>query len=61
MHFRHAQSVLLDLETWAPRTKKMVCGHDLSPGTPGVEQALNEYFGLGKVHTGPGKLWYIDK
>jgi len=55
------ESVLDDLKTWAPRTKKMVCGHDLSAETPGVQQALDEYFGPGQVHTGPGKIWYIDK
>lgn len=54
-------SVLDDLKTWDRRARKMVCGHDLSPETPGVKQALDEYFGLGKVHTGPGKLWYVDK
>ena len=52
---------LLDLETWEPRAKKMVCGHDLSSVTPGVEQALNKYFGPGKVSRGPGSLWYLDK
>jgi hypothetical protein len=55
------ESVLLDLQLWVPRAKKMVCGHDLSPETPGVKQALDEYFGPGKVSTGPGSLWYIDK
>jgi hypothetical protein len=55
------ESVLLDLETWAPRTKKLVCGHDLKAETPGVEKALNEYFGPGRVAHGPGSIWYLDK
>jgi hypothetical protein len=55
------ESVLLDIETWEPRARKMVCGHDLSPVTPGVEKALTEYFGSGKVARGPDSLWYVDK
>jgi predicted O-methyltransferase YrrM len=55
------ESALLDLKTWEPRARKMICGHDLNPETPGVQQALDEYFGPGKVSQGPGKLWYIDK
>jgi hypothetical protein len=55
------ESVLLDLETWEPRAKKMISGHDLSAVTPGVEKALNQYFGAGKVAHGPGSLWYVDK
>lgn len=55
------ESVLLDLKTWEPRAKKMICGHDLSPETPGVKQALDEYFGSGQVRIGPGKLWYVEK
>ena len=55
------ESVLDDLKTWAPRTKKMVCGHDLKAATPGVEKALNEFYGIGKVARGPGSLWYVDK
>jgi len=55
------ESVLDDLNTWDLRTRKMVCGHDFSPNTPGVEKALNEFFGRGKVAHGPGSLWYVDK
>jgi hypothetical protein len=40
---------------------KLICGHDLSPVTPGVERALNEFFGAGKVARGPGSLWYFEK
>jgi Methyltransferase domain len=53
-------SVLDDLKTWTPRARRMICGHDLAPGTPGVQQALDEFFGPGKVQTGPGSLWYVD-
>jgi hypothetical protein len=55
------ESVLLDLETWDSRAMKLICGHDLSPVTPGVERALNEFFGAGKVARGPGSLWYFEK
>ena len=50
-----------DLMAWLPKTKKLICGHDyLKTDFPGVQQALDEYFGLGQVHTGPGSLWYVD-
>jgi hypothetical protein len=55
------ESVLLDLETWASRTLKMLCGHDLSPATPGIEKALTEFCGMKGVVRGPGSLWYIKK
>ena len=48
-----------DLELWAPRTKKLVCGHDLN--VPGVEQAVMEYYGRERVHAGAHVIWYVDK
>lgn len=56
------EAVLADLRNWAPRAKKLICGHDyLKADSPGVQQALDEHFGPGKVSQGPGSLWYIDK
>lgn len=54
-------AVLADLQTWATRARKMVCGHDLDPTTPGVEQALAEFCGMDRVVKCPGRLWYIKK
>jgi hypothetical protein len=54
------QSVLTDLETWVPRTRKLVCGHDLDhPECPGVRQALTEFFGMDRVVAGPDTLWAV--
>lgn len=51
-----------DLLAWLPKTKKLICGHDyMKADSPGVQQALDEYFTPGQVHTGPGSLCYIDK
>lgn len=56
------ESVLADLQNWEPRTTRLLCGHDLSPNTPGVEQALVEYFGsLDRVERGAGTLWFVRK
>ena len=55
------ESQLLDLQTWAHRAKKLICGHDLDPSTPGIEQALQEFCGMQGVVRAPGKLWYIEK
>ncbi len=53
-------SVLDDLKTWVPRTRKLVCGHDWATGTPGIEQALKEFCGMQGVFHGPGLIWYMD-
>lgn len=51
-----------DLQAWLPKAKKLICGHDyMKADYPGVQRALDEYFGPGQVHTGPGSLWYVDK
>ena len=56
------ESVLLDLQLWAPRAKKLFCGHDWrTGGNPGVEAALNEFYGMNGVAHGAGSIWYIDK
>ena len=54
------EAVMEDLETWTPRAKKLLCGHDLTdPNNPGVRQALYEFFGADRVASGPDSIWYI--
>src|SRR5208337_1339867 len=57
-------SVLDDLKTWAPRARKLICGHDLNNenkhDSPGVGEALEEFFGMQGVFRGPGSIWYMD-
>jgi predicted O-methyltransferase YrrM len=57
------RAVLEDLQLWEPRTRKLVCGHDYGgPMTPGVEEAVNEYFGSReRIKLGPGTLWAVRK
>jgi len=52
------KAVMCDLATWAPRAKKLICGHDFNdPMYPGVKQAVYEYFGAEFVTPGPDGLW----
>ena len=53
------EAVLKDLTLWAPRARRIVCGHDLN--VPGVEQALAEYYGLDKIKPGAHVMWYVEK
>jgi hypothetical protein len=54
------EAVMADLATWAPRTKKLICGHDLNdPMYPGVKQAIYEYFGADAITPGPDSLWAV--
>lgn len=39
------ESVKRDIQLWAPKTKKIICGHDYSDAWPGVKKAVHEYFG----------------
>ncbi len=66
------EEALKDLTLWAPRARKLVCGHDLYHNEcPGVEQALNEFYGVNrykrndlttpKVGRGPYTLFFIEK
>ena len=58
------ESVLEDLKTWMPRTRKLLCGHDLNhetkTDTPGVGDALEKFCGMQGVFRGPGSIWYMD-
>jgi len=57
----HSREALLEnLEVWAPRTKKLVCGHDFNdPMYPGVKQAVYEFFGADRIVAGPDSIWYV--
>lgn len=37
--------VLLDILTWLPKTRHLICGHDYSDVWPGVKRAVAEVFG----------------
>ncbi len=52
------QSVINDIEAWLPIAKKIICGHDYSPGWPEVMKAVNEKFG-DKVKS-LDTIWWID-
>jgi hypothetical protein len=55
------EAVMTDLKAWAPRTKKMICGHDFNdPMYPGVKQAVYEYFGADAIKVGPDSLWSAE-
>jgi len=55
------EAFLADLETWAPRTTKLLCGHDFTdPMYPGVKEALYEFYGKDRVKQGPDSIWYIQ-
>lgn len=51
------EAVIRDLRLWAPKTRKLICGHDWSFAS--VRQAVNEFFGHDKVTTGPGEIWQV--
>jgi hypothetical protein len=59
----HYQSVVEDIEAWAPRTRKMICGHDYYDTDPKVgwevKRAVDEKFGP-RVHSIPGtSIWAV--
>jgi autotransporter strand-loop-strand O-heptosyltransferase len=40
------EQTLAELKAWAPKAKKLICGHDWNPNLfPGVEKAVVEYLG----------------
>ena len=50
------EEVLADLKAWAPKAKKIICGHDFTDQAwPGVRRAVTETFG--EVQRGPGSIW----
>jgi hypothetical protein len=55
------EACLADIKAWAPRTKKLICGHDFNdPLYPGVKRAVYEYFGADRVKTGPDSIWSAE-
>ena len=58
----HSREALLEnLEAWAHRTRKLICGHDFTdPMYPGVKQAVYEFFGVDRVKQGPDSIWYVN-
>jgi hypothetical protein len=55
------EACMADIKTWAPRTKKLICGHDFGdPLYPGVKQAVYEYFGADAIRVGPDSLWSAE-
>lgn len=55
------EEVMEDLNAWEPRAKKLICGHDYSPGFVRVVQAVDNYFkGKAKVEKYE-TIWSVDK
>jgi glycosyltransferase involved in cell wall biosynthesis len=52
-----AEDVTNDIKTWAPRAKKIICGHDYSEAWPEVRAAVNKC--LGKVSVF-GSIWFKE-
>lgn len=51
------ESVKADIESWLPKCKKIMCGHDYSLNYPGVIKAVNEKFDIKfKADT----LWWVE-
>ena len=54
------EGLTADLKAWDPKTKKLLCGHDLDdPMYPGVRQALQAAYGADRIGKGPGQIWYL--
>jgi hypothetical protein len=51
------ESVKADIETWLPKCKKILCGHDYSLAFPGVIKAVNEKF---DVKYKADTLWWVE-
>jgi precorrin-6B methylase 2 len=50
-------SVKRDIELWYPRTKKLICGHDLCRDS--VQKAVREYFG-DRMAQVSGDIWSVE-
>lgn len=58
------ESVAADITHWAPKTKRLICGHDYIPeegaGFPDVAVAVDEIFG-DAVRVAPDTaIWYVE-
>jgi hypothetical protein len=58
------EAVVADIETWLPKTRKLLCGHDYDhPRCPGVRRAVDEIFADRVVPAGRGHLagiWMVQ-
>lgn len=52
-------SVIEDIRTWLPKTRKLLCGHDYNYyGWPGVKKAVDDTFG--DLVQSFGTIWFIE-
>jgi hypothetical protein len=57
-----------DIETWLPKTRKLICGHDWNhEGFPGVREAVSDVLGkrakgvkLGQWSAKDSSIWVVD-
>jgi predicted O-methyltransferase YrrM len=53
------EGVKADIEAWLPKAKRVICGHDYTPGWPGVVRAVDELFAGRKVQV-VGSIWCME-
>lgn len=51
--------VVADIEAWAPKARKLVCGHDAPMKS--VIRAVKDKLGESKINTKDGHIWTIEK
>lgn len=57
------ESVLVDIATWLPLTRRILCGHDYAnadDGYPGVRRAVTEVFGDRAYRPDGTSIWVVD-
>ena len=52
----HYEEVIADIKAWLPKTRKMICGHDIM--NEPVRRAVTEL--LGEYRTSSDNIWYKD-
>lgn len=52
------EEVKKDIEAWAPKARKLICGHDYADGWPGVKKAVEEIYGDKFRLT--GSIWFVE-
>lgn len=54
-------SVLLDLDAWTPKTRRLICGHDyLHDGYPDVTSVVDSWFGDRVRQVDGSGIWYVE-
>ena len=56
-------AVYEDIVTWLPkvRAKGILGGHDFGHADiPGVKEAVEQFFGVGRVRVEPGTIWWLE-